>query len=60
MTATDAGRWYFLDIGSTRVNELRGVLRYHANLVLGHEFFDGHTCKGAIDMQTFGKDRRGD
>lgn len=46
-----------LDVGSTCVDELRGVLRDHANFVFGHKLLNGHARERPIDVQAFGKDR---
>ena len=44
-----------LNVGSTSVNQLGRMLRHHTDLILGHEFLDGHASQGAVDVQTLGE-----
>lgn len=34
------------------------MLRYHADLVLGHQLLDSHACKGSVDVETLRKHGR--
>ncbi len=49
-----------LNVGRSSVDELRRVLRHHADLVLRHQLLDRHAGERAVDMQTLAQNRRRD
>ncbi len=49
-----------LNVGSTSVDKLGGVLLNHANLILRHKLLDGLARKRPVDVKALGENRRCD
>lgn len=49
-----------LNVSGAGVDELRGMLGNHADLILCHQLLDRHTSKRSVDMQSLRQDGRSD